>query len=130
MPNQEREIDQVTQSVVVDCPREDAFELFTSRIGEWWPRAQDAGETEIREIEPCEGGRVFERTPSGEEAEWGRVTDWDPPHRVSFAREEEAVEVTFLTVADGTQVTVTHRMSGYAVAMCFARFVCEAMVAV
>jgi hypothetical protein len=71
------------------------------------------------------GGRVFERTRSGEEWDWGSVILWDPPTRVEFTwspgertQDKETVSVEFCTEADGTRVTVTHRgwhMNGVAV---------------
>jgi hypothetical protein len=104
--------------------------LFTERFGEWWPLGQDC------EIEPWEGGRVFERTDSGAEVEWGTVREWDSPRRIELTREsgEETVEVEFATEADGTRVTVTH--SGWEnaaqqpamLAGCFAEFACAQMM--
>lgn len=129
----------VQQSVHVDCPIEDAFRLFTEAFGEWWPFSQDC------RMEPWLGGRLFERTSSGQELEWGSVTSWDPPHRVEFnwhpaapRDDEQRVEVEFRVEADGTRVTVTHRgwdragtqvcMSQNAAALRFAEFVCELLV--
>ena len=60
----------IRQSVHVDCPIEDAFRLFTEGFGEWWPLAsysitgQDAAGCDL---EPWAGGRLFERTRSGED---------------------------------------------------------------
>ena len=84
MPRQKDPDAPVEQTVVVDCPIEDAFELFTERFGEWWPH--DSGSS-------CE------------------LVESDPPRRASFIwnrDERQCVEVTFSVVADGTRVTVTH----------------------
>ena len=94
----------VRQSVHVDCPIEDAFRIFTEEFAEWFPVGDDCT------IEPWMGGRVFERTRSGEERDLGAVTLWNPPKRLEFTwHRESSVEVEFRVVADGTQVTLTHR---------------------
>jgi uncharacterized protein YndB with AHSA1/START domain len=108
----------IRQSVLVDCPIEDAFQLFTERLAEWWPLASHSisgTDAENCAIEPRIGGRVFERTRSGEEHEWGSVTAWDPPRRLAFtwhpgARDDrdQVVDVEFLVEAYGTRVTLTH----------------------
>jgi uncharacterized protein YndB with AHSA1/START domain len=127
----------IRQSVHVDCPPEDAFRLFTEDFAEWWPLASFsvAGDNaEYCAIEPWVGGKVFERTGSGEEREWGSVTIWDPPSRVEFTwhsrddvgasrDDDQTVRVDFRVEADGTRVTLTHRgwhRSG--VAACMSRF--------
>jgi uncharacterized protein YndB with AHSA1/START domain len=145
----------IQQSVRVDCPIEDAFRLFTAGFGEWWPLASysiTGEEAENCAIEPWVGGRVFERTRSGEEREWGSVTAWDPPRQVAFTWHPETrddhqnVDIEFCVEADGTRVTLTHsgwdRASVQACAAradyqaqwsvilkrCFAEFVSEQMV--
>lgn len=121
----------VRQSVHVDCPIEDAFRLFTEGFSEWWPLASySLADSEKCEIEPWEGGRVFERGLSGEEHEWGAVTVWDPPHRVEFTwnpgvqpDHAQTVDVQFSVEADGTRVTLTHggwHLAG--VETCLSRF--------
>jgi uncharacterized protein YndB with AHSA1/START domain len=102
----------------VDCPIEDAFRLFTEGFGEWWPLASySTGEEESEScaMEPWAGGRLYERTRSGQEREWGSVTAWDPPRRVEFTwhpatpgDDRQTVTVDFIVEADGTRVTVTH----------------------
>ncbi|HEY7387126.1 MAG TPA: SRPBCC domain-containing protein [Bryobacteraceae bacterium] len=133
----------IRQSVHVDCPPEDAFRLFTEGFGEWWPLASfsvGGDDSEYCAVEPWVGGKVFERTQSGEEHDWGTVTVWDPPDRIEFTwhpgeREDhdETVTVDFRVEADGTRVTLTHRnWHGSGVATCashFARFVSEQLVA-
>jgi len=137
----------IEQSVHVDCPVEDAFRLFTERFAEWWPLASHstAGEeAESCAIEPWEGGRIFERTRSGEEHEWGTVLAWEPPSRVQFSwhpgrhsNPGETVDVEFSVEADGTRVTLIH--SGWHLAgveacvsrpdlRSFARFACQMLV--
>ena len=132
----------IRQSVHVDCPIEDAFRLFTEGFAEWWPLAScsvSGDEAERCDIEPWVGGKVLERTRSGEEYEWGTVTVWDPPERVEFRSHRDArfdddqtVTVDFRVEADGTRVTLTHRGWQWAgVATCssrFARFVAEQML--
>ncbi len=109
----------IQQSVHIDCPIEDAFRLFTEGFAEWWPLAafSAAGqESESCAIEPWAGGRVFERTRSGEECDWGSVLVWDPPNRVEFTwnpgrldDRDQTVDVEFTVEADGTRLTLTHR---------------------
>jgi len=72
-------------------------------------------ETEACVIEPWIGGRVFERTRSGEEHDWGSVTRWDPPGLLRFTWDpggsgdrNQTVDVEFKVEADGTRVTLTH----------------------
>ena len=108
----------IRQSVHVDCPIEDAFRLFTEEFAEWWPLASYSASGEDSEhcaIEPWVGGRVFERSRSGEERDWGSVTAWEPPKRVAFTwhpdrprDDRESVEIEFRTEAYGTTVILTH----------------------
>jgi len=134
----------IRQSVRVDCPIEEAFRLFTEGFAEWWPLASyciTGDEAESCAIEPWVGGRVFERTRSGEEREWGSVTRWDPPGRLEFTWQpggpddrsqgdgSQTVDVEFQVEADGTRVTLIHTgwdAPGVATCgLCFAEFVSE-----
>jgi uncharacterized protein YndB with AHSA1/START domain len=118
MPQAERKQNAIRQSVRVDCPIEDAFRLFTEAFGEWWPLALysiRADEAETCAMEPWVGGRVFERTRSGEQHDWGSVIEWDPPERVKFSWDpagvgdrNQTVDVEFSADADGTRVTLIH----------------------
>jgi uncharacterized protein YndB with AHSA1/START domain len=139
----------VRQSVRVDCPIEDAFRLFTEGFAEWWPLASYSvigDEAESCAIEPWVGGRVFERTRSGEEREWGSVLAWDPPERLEFTWQPggpddrgQNVDVEFHAEADGTRVTLIHTgwdapgvpacsLEAGNTARCFAVFVAEQML--
>lgn len=108
----------VRESVEVDCALEEAFDLFTSRMGEWWPldKASYGGER-ARDIflEPRVGGRFFERFIDGDELQVGTVTACDPPRVIVFTwrtadwEGETEVEVTFTAEQQGTRVDLEHR---------------------
>jgi uncharacterized protein YndB with AHSA1/START domain len=108
----------VEKSVTVSVPVERAFEVFTAEIGTWWPLRTHAVDTERSETVVMEGrvgGRLYERTPSGEEHVWGTLVDWEPPNRIVYSwhpgRGEETaqeVEITFTPQGDGTRVDIRH----------------------
>jgi uncharacterized protein YndB with AHSA1/START domain len=108
----------VEKSVTVSVPVERAFEVFTAEIATWWPLRTHAVDTEKSEsvvMEGYVGGRLYERTPTGEEHVWGTLLVWEPPNRIVYSwhpgRGEETaqeVEVTFRTEGDGTRVDVRH----------------------
>jgi uncharacterized protein YndB with AHSA1/START domain len=108
----------VEKSVTVSVPVERAFEVFTAEIGTWWPLRTHAVDTERSETVVMEGrvgGRLYERTPSGEEHVWGTLLAWEPPNRIVYSwhpgRGEETaqeVEITFSPEGDGTRVDIRH----------------------
>jgi uncharacterized protein YndB with AHSA1/START domain len=108
----------ITKSVTVTAPVERAFRVFTEGIDTWWPRHTHAVDPENAQtvvMEGREGGRLFERTTSGEEHVWGIVLVWEPPRRLGYSwypgRGEESaqeVEITFTPEADGTRVNLRH----------------------
>ena len=108
----------VEKSVTVSVPVERAFEVFTAEIGTWWPLRTHAVDTERSETVVMEGrvgGRLFERTPTGEEHVWGTLVGWEPPNRIVYSwhpgREEETaqeVEITFSPEGEGTRVDIRH----------------------
>ena len=69
----------------VDCSADHAFDVWTSRIGTWWPRDHTvSGDPEEIVLEGGPGGRIYERTSAGERHEWGEVTVWEPPRRLAY----------------------------------------------
>ena len=112
----------VRHSVSVRATPERAFDLFTSRLGDWWPgKGIGAEPLERAVLEPGVGGRWYEIGKSGAECDWGRVKVWTPPRRLVLDWQISAafkpdpsihteVEVTFEAQQDGsTLVTLEHR---------------------
>jgi len=113
----------IIRSVHVKAPPARAFDLFTSRIGDWWTKGQTIGKNPHVAIvmEPRAGGRWFERDAEGNETQWGKVLAWEPPSRLLLAWQINCqwgyeptivteVELTFLPAdGGGTLVTLEHR---------------------
>jgi uncharacterized protein YndB with AHSA1/START domain len=116
----------IRKSVRVERTPEDAFELFTEHIGEWWPvevfsRAADEQygdgvKVERLVFEPRAGGRLYEVTSEGVEGVWAEVLTYEPPARIMLAwkpndRPEPPteVEIHFDPDGDGTIVRLEHR---------------------
>jgi uncharacterized protein YndB with AHSA1/START domain len=112
-------LDPIVRSVVVECTVAEAFELWTTRIHVWWPVGRiSASEQDTSRVimEPREGGRLYERTKEGEEVDWGRIVQWEPPGRIVYEwflgsdpNRPTTIEVRFSAQEDGTtKVTVEH----------------------
>lgn len=117
-PRAHATIPAVRKSILVPWPVERAFHRFTAGIDEWWPLdTHSVGEKDADRVtfEGRVDGRIFETLRDGTEAEWGRVTAWQPSRRVAFTwypgRTEETrqeVEVTFHPEGQGTRVELVH----------------------
>ena len=77
----------VRKSVRVRAGLERAFSVFVEQMESWWPATHHLAPTpfELIVVEPRVGGRWYERDAQGVEGEWGKVLQWDPPHRVTFS---------------------------------------------
>ena len=116
-------IEPIVKQVRVKAPPPVAFDLFTRRMGAWWPKGGTLSKTPHEDIviEPREGGRWFERDAAGAETQWGQVIAWAPPARVLLSWHIDCgwgfnpdllteVELTFAPSGEGgTMVTLTHR---------------------
>jgi uncharacterized protein YndB with AHSA1/START domain len=111
-------IEPIRLAFVVDCPTDHAFEVWTGRIGTWWPADHTVtGDDDLAVVlEPRRGGRIFERTRDGVEHDWGEVTIWEPPTRLGYTwhlRRDRAdatdVEIRFIDLGTGrTLVEIEH----------------------
>ena len=108
-------------SFTVACPPDHAFAVWAGRTSMWWPHGHSVSAAPGLTVtfEPRPGGRIYERTPAGEEHEWGEVLVWEPPHRLvylwhlRFDRSDATeVEIRFAPEsadAATTAVTIVHR---------------------
>jgi uncharacterized protein YndB with AHSA1/START domain len=104
----------IHREVLVDADPATAFDVFTTRLGRWWPVAEHsvhgAGGTVA-----FAGGQLIELSAEGEQTVWGTVTRWEPPARLAFtwypgktADRASQVEVTFTVAGAQTLVALTH----------------------
>jgi hypothetical protein len=107
----------IALSFEVACDPSHAFDLWATRTTLWWPhshsRSGDPGL--IVTFEPRAGGRIFERTPGGEEYDWGEVVVWDPPRRLAYLwhiygerTQATTVTIDFEPKAGGILVSIVH----------------------
>ena len=111
-------IEPIRISFVVECPPDHAFDTWTERATSWWPPEHTVSHEPgaLIVFEPKPGGRIFERTASGREIEWGQVVEWDPPRRLRYlwriateARYATDVGISFSKVSEGgTRVDIEH----------------------
>lgn len=112
-------IEPISLSFEVECPAEHAFDVWTADISRWWPLdhtvTNDRGLTVV--LEPGVGGRIFERSATGQEHDWGMVTTWEPPTLLAYTwhlnrtpDDATDVEIHFRPVGDTrTRVEIEHR---------------------
>jgi uncharacterized protein YndB with AHSA1/START domain len=112
------------QVVSVNVPAAVAWQVFTEKMGTWWPLStHKIGEAKAIDavIEPVVGGRWYERGDDGSSCDWGRVLAWEPHTRLVLSWEITAdwkhdptlqteVEVRFIAEGnDATRVELEHR---------------------
>jgi Activator of Hsp90 ATPase homolog 1-like protein len=98
----------IRRKFAVSASPERAFADFFGRMNDWSPREHSlsGGLRSLLVIEPFAGGRWYEVGENGQECDWGRVVEWDPPRRAlllwqissAFAYDptvKTEVEVTF-----------------------------------
>ena len=114
----------VKKTIHVAAPQAHAFDVFTKRIGAWWPKTHHIAKAGMVDavIEPGAGGRWYEVCPRGIMTEWGKVLAWEPPSHIALSWRlnskfeidetvESRVDVRFF--AEGphaTRVELEHRI--------------------
>jgi uncharacterized protein YndB with AHSA1/START domain len=120
MNNTQTSVEAIHKSLVVNCNRGRAFEVFTREIGSWWPTdsCHSIGGEKIVDVvfEERVGGRIFERYGDGGECDWGSVLLWEPPERFVMkwhpGRDDSRateLEVRFAAEGERTRVDLEHR---------------------
>jgi len=107
----------------VACEPEHAFAVWATRTSLWWPHGHSVSAEPGLTVtfEPRPGGRIYERTPQGEEHDWGEVLAWEPPRRLVYLwhlrfdrADATEVEVTFAPDSDAAgQTAVDDRHRGW-----------------
>lgn len=111
----------IRKTVTVPLTPDQAFDLFTTGMGRWWPgdthslSARDGKSPQRLEVEPRRGGQIWETTHDGQRLPWARITQWQPGRQFAFnwyvgTDEEEATQVVvaFSQTETGTRVDLTH----------------------
>lgn len=106
----------VVRTTTVRCTPDEAFEIFTRQLGEWWPLgSHSVFETDSAGV-AFEKGQIVEHSVDGRACLWGEVLAWDPPDSLSFtwhpgrsAEDRTEVTVTFRPEAGLTRVELVHR---------------------
>jgi uncharacterized protein YndB with AHSA1/START domain/uncharacterized protein YciI len=109
----------IRREVLVEVGPPEAFEVFTARIGDWWPLAGFSVHGEGGSV-AISGGDIVERSAAGEISVWGTVTRWEPPGLVAFTWHpggpaDWATHVTVTFAEAGQQTLVTLEHSGWEV---------------
>jgi uncharacterized protein YndB with AHSA1/START domain/uncharacterized protein YciI len=104
----------IRREILVDTDPATAFEVFTERLGRWWPLAELSVYGAHATVAFTDG-QIIERSADGEAAVWGTVTRWEPPDAVGFswhpgqpAESASHVEVTFAAAEGQTRVRLEH----------------------
>jgi hypothetical protein len=120
------QVEPIRQAVSVRGDPEGVFELFTERMGAWWPVDEysravsefaDQGVQVVRlEFQARLGGSLLEHLSDGRILPWAEVAAWHPPHNVLMAWRPYSVpepptelQVTFTAQDGGTLVELEHR---------------------
>ena len=105
----------IEKSVLLACPPERAFLLFTEHASSWWPEDRRHTPDPRSEIRMVAEGRFWERSREGHEVELGRVRVWEAPQRLVLdffvgtdAEHPTEVTVSFAGEEGGTRVLVRH----------------------
>lgn len=112
----------IRKSMVVKADQQRAFSVFTRRMHAWSPTVQSLlGDRVDIVLEPRSGGRWYEVSSQGKEADWGKVIEWEPPGRLLLGWQLDAdfrydpgliTEVEVLFRAEGpamTRIELEHR---------------------
>lgn len=106
----------IVKTIVLPLDQAQAFDLFTARMGEWWPLAGYSVDGEAsRGVVLSEAGAI-ETLGDGSTSIWGEVLEWRPPSHVCFSwhpgrdpgPSQTQVSVSFDTVPSGTRVRLEH----------------------
>lgn len=73
-------ITDIQKEILVEASQETCFNVFTRRMGDWWPKSHHIGRCPMTRsfLEPGRDGRWYSRHADGSEVTIGHVLTWDP----------------------------------------------------
>ena len=106
----------IRAEVVVAADAAEAFGIFTAGVDTWWRDYFNLPNATAARLEPGLDGRFLELEDDGPGFEVGRITAWEPGHRLALSwrqanweeGEQTLVEVAFTPADGGTLVALTH----------------------
>jgi len=106
----------VVRAAWVNRSAEDAFRIFTTEIGAWWPLPTHGLFGDKSASVGFKDQQLVERSVDGAEVLWGQVLVWQPSQRLVLAwhpggdgTQASEVEVVFESDGAGTRVVIEHR---------------------
>jgi uncharacterized protein YndB with AHSA1/START domain len=113
----------VHKTIRVKASQAHAFAVFTAGLGRWWPRTATIGTPPLKIVvmETRPGGRWYEESEDGSQANVGKILVWEPPHKFVVSWDinsnwkpdttvSSEVEVRFIPEGpDATLVELEHR---------------------
>jgi len=109
--------DPIKKTITVPLSARGAFDLFTTEMDTWWPKASHSvkGPKSILTFPKHKGEPIIETGEDGEEAIWGRLIAYDPGKYLAFSwhpgrdeSEATVVAITFTQTSTGTRCDLTH----------------------
>ena len=113
--------DPIVKTIEVPLGPDAAFELFTAKIGTWWPveshsvSAGNGAPSQSLTLDARMGGALVEIASDGTQHVWGEVLEWEPGqslrvtwHPGKMTDQQTEVRVTFEAAGDGCRVELTH----------------------
>ena len=114
--------DPIQKTLTVPLTPDQAFDLFTTKIADWWPVETHSLSASRQKtvpqkvwIEPRLGGQVLETCADGETCPWGDITHWEPGKRLVLSwyvgrtpDHATIIDVRFNQSDQGTRVDLTH----------------------
>lgn len=110
-------IQQIRHEYTIRATPQRAFEVYATRIDEWWPATYSADPATFTavHIDDTVGGSVQALHDGGVTYIWGEVTAWEPGERLSYTstlaqtgESPSQITVTFAPHPDGCRVVFEH----------------------
>lgn len=102
------------RSISLKCSKPHAFRVFTEMTDLWWPKTHRRDAQSELILTPTVGGKLVERSKTGDEWTIGNIVDIDPPDLLTFdwfpgaPNAPTHVRITFAGDNQTSQIDITH----------------------